>query len=410
MGLRRGMQNTPLHLFRRLGSTSIFYAVAVILTSSCVAGFAEEGDARPSPSMAITVQSGLWGTVESFPVILEPPSTHLWEALYDTRSFWSFAKLSQEECYALFPTLGFSDSTIALIRSNGVWEEGATGTEVTIDDAIVESLSNDNRAALAKWFRLQNYSFFGKSVVNIEGGDLSAFEKSNLRPETLDLVRSVFFHRGKVLSVLDRPYLMRRLGEDREEKEKLIRALFATRSLLVRLVINETTDLDSVIKYWSANGQVKGIESILRGVYTTAGVENIDIIELLPPLPRKYLYGFTNLLDIGPTNTPDCYWAAIQFFKTAPSPRLLDPLVLNHYLDHDYDLVTDEPQFGDVVCMFDRESREFLHSYVHIAGNIVFTKNGASYARPFVLTAKADMLSVYSDESTYFTRVYRLKR
>lgn len=394
----------PLHCF----------VIGLLIPSSLCAQVGEESTgvlplgAAGNQSSAWRKESvGPWGKLEYFPVVLEPPPSHLWEALYDERSYWNFDRLEQSEARALLETLGLSSETLALIDAEGVWKSGNQGLELEFGDKVVESLTSENRAALAKWFRLNSNLFFSKTIINFEGGDFSFFENRLVAPETLALVKKLSFTRRNVLSLMDRAYILRQIQDD-AEKERFLRATFATRGLIVRLVMDDSVDLDSMIRYWSCDGQNTGFEPILRGVQNVEGVNKIDLVQILPPVPRRYLYGFTNLRDVSPNNTPDCFWTSVQFFRRQVSPRLLDPLRLMHHIEGDFQRIeTEDLRFGDLVCMFDETDNSFLHSYVHIAGDVVFSKNGASFARPYVLTLKADMLSVYLDESRYRFEVYR---
>lgn len=352
--------------------------------------------------------SGPWGTLEVFPIILEPPSTHLWEALYDERSIWNFGLTPRDEVPALLESLGFSPEAAKTAVETGTWIESSDSTnQIQVTDATIELMTSENRTALSRWFRLNLPDFFGRLVVNIDGGDFRAFDNDAVAPGTLDLVKRLAYKRRNVLSLMDRPYVLRQLGDDQPEKERFLRSVFATRGLMVRLVVDETTDLESVIDYWAAGGLNPDVEPVLRAVKATRGVERVDLVQLLPPIPKRYLNSFVNLRDVTPTNTPDCFWTSIQFFSAVPTSRLLDPLSIEHYLQSDFTKVDGEPRFGDLVCMFEEESGAFLHSYVHIAHDIVFSKNGASFARPFIITSLADMLSVYLDETPYRYEVYR---
>lgn len=379
----------------------------VVLAAGLLVLTASAGVAQDAKGPNLKVSSGPWGVVESYPVTLEPPASHLWEALYDERSYWSFLSLSQDEVRALLVELGFSEELRSLIEREGTWQRGSQGSTLDITDRIIESMTPANRAALAKWFRLNNPDFFARLLINLEGGDFSAYTANGVAPRTLELVQAMTFPRRNVLSLMDRAYILRQLGDDEAEKERFLRATFATRSLVVRLVVGDDSDLDTMIDYWSAKGANPGIASILRGVHSTSGVDKVDLVQILPPVPRRYLNSFTNLRDVRPNSTPDCFWTSVQFFDRKASPRLLDPLTFDHHLSGDFEKVAEPATFGDIVCMFNGEDGSFLHSYVQIADDIVFTKNGSSFARPFVLTRISDMLSVYLDETPYRFDVYR---
>lgn len=356
-----------------------------------------------------TVTTGPWGSLEYYPIRLEPPTSQLWSSLFNERTVWNFGVLTETGALAELRGIGFSDEILTTLRTEGAWQRAKTGLEVAVPDSVVESITSENRLALAEWLHENNYDFFNRIIVNIEGGDFSAFTPDKVRPEILELVKSYSFERNGVLSFMDLPYVIRKIGEGKEERETFIRTIFSTRSLVVRLIIDETTDLAAIVDYWAQGGRASRVESMVKGVQATMGVDKIDIVHLLPPLPRRYLYAFSRLSDTGAHNTPDCFWASVHFFKRNPSPRVLDSLSLEHYLAHDFTEVPDgeELRFGDIVCLLRPDSDSFLHSYVHIADDIVFTKNGASYVHPFILTLKSDMMSRYLHEGEFKIRVYR---
>jgi len=365
--------------------------------------------AADAPAVEKTVTTGAWGTLEYYPIRLEPPTTQLWSSLFNERTIWNFGVLTETGALAELSGIGFSAEILETLRTEGVWVRAKSGLEVTVPDAVVGSLTPENRLALAEWLHANNYDFFNRIIVNIEGGDFSAFTEDKVRPEILELVKSHSFVRNGVLSFMDLPFVVRQIGDREEERETFIRTIFSTRSLIVRLIIDKTSDRDAIVDYWSQGGRASRVESMVKGVQATVGVDKIDIVHLLPPLPRRYLYTFSRLSDTGVHNTPDCFWASVHFFKRNPSPRVLDSLSLEHYLVHDFTEVPEEEElrFGDIVCLLRPGNEAFLHSYVHIADDIVFTKNGASYVHPFILTLKSDMMSRYLHEGEFETRVFR---
>ncbi len=388
----------------------LILALAVFVSEAPCAAISS--DEAPTPIVASENKarriSGPYGTLEYYPVTLEPPESHLWAALYEERSYWNFGPREISVIQSLLSSLGILPETLALIDREGKWDISPRGLELTITDAIVESMRPEDRSALAHWLRLNNPTFFAKSVINLEGGDFGAFESASVAPETMALVKQVAFRRNNVLSIMDRAYILNKIA-DQNEKKRFIRAALATRGLFVNLILDETSDLNSIISYWSAQGRNKEIDSFIRGVAATSGVTRLDLVQILPSVPRRYLYGYTSLSDVGPFNTPDCFWAALQFFQRKASPRLIDSTACVQHLEGEFQEVSGPPEFGDIVCMFKKDDNSFLHAYVHIAGDIVFTKNGTSFARPFVLTEKSDMLSVYLDETEHVDRIYRHK-
>ena len=64
--------------------------------------------------------------------------------------------------------------------------------------------------------------------------------------------------------------------------------------------------------------------------------------------------------------------------------------------------------YGDIVFLLD-DRGEAVHSAVHIAADIVFTKNGNNYAQPWMLMHLKDLLSMYTTDNPPQVVVYRSK-
>lgn len=394
------------HPFQKSGLAKMTASVA--LSASLVVHSLLPSAAFSSTLPDPVTTTGPWGTIEYYEVELEPPTSVFWKALFDERSFWNFGELPREACVDLLTELGFAPELVEKIDSEGIWTKSDLETEVEFGDDIVEAMTTSNRTELSKWFRANNPGYLSKQIMNLEIHDDTALHL-RLKPSTVAMLRSVTFLRNKVVSMMDRPYLMRQLGDDQAEKEALVQTLFSTNTLVGCLVVDEGADLESLIKYWSADGKNPNARVILEGVNATPGVDRIDLIHLLPPFPKKYLGTFIKIEDAGPIQSPDCFWASLHFFKHRVNPRVLDKLYIDHYIEYDFDKVEGEATFGDIVMLFDRNTGKFIHAYIHIAGPLVFTKNGSSFARPIIMKTYDDMISVYEEGFDFVIETYRRK-
>jgi len=206
----------------------------------------------------------------------------------------------------------------------------------------------------------------------------------------------------------DTPLVMRHL-ESQAEKVALIGALVRTRGLSVRLRTDRWEDFSTVADYWTAGRNEPFATPILEAAFSHPEIESIDIIQLLPPVPRKLLntYPATDLQVNA--DLPDCYWTALNFFHQDPAARMLDFRAVNSHLRQYYRrLEPGDRALGDIHLLIDPVTDQLIHSYVSIAGEIVYTKNGISVMAPWVLMRESDMLSRYEHRQLE-NRSYRLR-
>ena len=76
-----------------------------------------------------------------------------------------------------------------------------------------------------------------------------------------------------------------------------------------------------------------------------------------------------------------------------------------YYLTSAYVEVTDdERRLGDLYVLRNTSTGDLVHMANHVAGDVVFTKNGRSHTRPWALMHLRDMRRIFPFTTT---RVYR---
>jgi hypothetical protein len=83
----------------------------------------------------------------------------------------------------------------------------------------------------------------------------------------------------------------------------------------------------------------------------------------------------------------------MNFFNDPPDDRYHNDEVWRKELEQDYTPVA-EAVFGDLI-FFLRTDGTPLHAAVHIADDVVFTKNGGSLTQPWILMKLEDLLAKY---------------
>lgn len=193
---------------------------------------------------------------------------------------------------------------------------------------------------------------------------------------------------------------------------RYLKSLARCRSLMARLVLtpDQDQDLTKIADWWKSGPNRTRALPLLEMAVATRGVSSVDLLHLLPPVPRRLLNTYALEQDLVSANAPDCYWAAMNFFESTASNRYLDDqLARSYYFQELFERVRPPFQFGDVNVIFNPGANQFVHSYITIADDIIYTKNGSGRFFPYVLMRREDMLTRYLDTEDLQTEVYRLK-
>jgi len=347
---------------------------------------------------------GPWGKLQYHEIILEPPGYRMTISDRFTPPItWDFPEMSSRAVKEKLKQFGFDSAQIARLEKESEWQPSETGTLVFPSDQFIIGMTPNQRRDL--YNHLWDRGIDGVTF-NIEGRDFKIFETDDFPKDVVSLIQSLSYFRGETRVFSDCALIVTKM-ETTEQKVNFLKKMARTKALVVKLAIDEDSDLDELASYWSVNPRQKTSLPILRSIRSTEGVEMIDLVHLMPPVGRKYLYTYLQADDAVWSDQPDCYWTAINFSKTTPSKRLLDVGDVGFYLNEDFVPVEPPYKFGDAIVLSD-ETEKFVHSYVYIADDIVYTKNGKSALYPWIMMRESDMLTRYSQLTTT-KRAYRPK-
>lgn len=363
----------------------------------------------PRKSLLRACGQGPWGDIEYHYLYLEA-SQQLVD-LFPVPSavpHWSFPGLSRDEIRAIFVKVGIPSHSIERwLKGELLEQDGAVHVLPAIAD--VEALSPVQRGALYAVLAQWEVNAFHKDPVFITGGDAREF----LRNTDISAVHVAWFERmcyrrGHVLCFSDVPALLARASND-SELRRLFKLCTRTRTLVARLRLTPTTDYAALTSYWSKGGRRKDVLTMLKSVAEAPGAEYLDIIHMLPPLPRKLLYSYPPLELAKHGRMPDCHWSSLNFFNYEPREYYIDTrLAASHVLEN-FEPIEGPYRFGDVLFFLEGPTLQAFHSCVVIADDIVFTKNGDNAANPWVLSHLEDLRQVYLSGSGGRVQGYRRK-
>jgi hypothetical protein len=134
-------------------------------------------------------------------------------------------------------------------------------------------------------------------------------------------------------------------------------------------------------------------------------------VHLLPGLARTFLYRYPKLTaaDYDRPVIANCFWTALNFFLPQPDDRFLDVAYALAKLKTDYYIVQAGFQLGDIIAFLDADDRIF-HVVVHLADNLVLTKNGVSPMAPWIILPLEQVKGFYRSRSAEPRLIYHRRK
>lgn len=348
---------------------------------------------------------GPWGELKYTRILLEPPDEYV--DLSETvprETRWLFKGKSPAEAENLLEGLGVS----AAQRAGGNWEQTPLGAVFKPSAALVSGLSPETRARLYGYLGEFEENYPQANAYRFRGDKLDEwFGGTELRSETVQLVRQYLYRRGTSLAFADGNLVFPQLRDD-EERRRLLKVLSRRAALRVELQVMPQADIAALTAYWSLGGRSKDIAPVLASLARLPGGGRIDIVHLLPRFARIHLYTYPN-----PVMTPgapplNCHWSSLNFFRSTPDDSFATVEgATKGFLQNYYEIVG-APRLGDVL-LFMAPSGGIIHSCVYIADDIVFTKNGISLSTPWLLMALSDVEAYYTSVGELKIRILRPK-
>ena len=175
------------------------------------------------------------------------------------------------------------------------------------------------------------------------------------------------------------------------ELRTLLKTLYRTPTLLLRVRISSESDVDSLARYWGPAGRARRLKPFLTGLTKTPGEKAISVSFFMPAFARTRLYTFPDALTSPGEPRQDCLWTALNFFNEQPDDRYLQGDYAERSLRTQYETNSAAPVYGDVVALANAAGG-LVHVSVFLADDIVFTKNGAGSLQPWVLMRIPEMV------------------
>lgn len=368
--------------------------------------------AKPSSNSVFEANVGPWGRLLCAYIYLEAPYSLIDNfPLPSPRPRWTFPAERLPELPKLFADAGLSQSFIdVLLSPNQVVKEGAL-VHLLPPITELENLSPQVRAAIYTELAKYPENEYQADPVLIFGATVDEWYKgSKLRPELVSKIKQLSYSRGETIAFSDIPILLNYAQSDAEART-IFKACTRTRNLMIRLKLDKNTDAEELIKYWSFGVGIrrKDLEPMVQSIIELDGVDDLGLAHILPALPRKLLYTYPGMDMAKHGVLPDCHWTSLNFFNYDPHEYLLDSRLATSQVLEQFTPVEPPYQFGDILFFLDDKTGDAFHSCVHLADNIVFTKNGRNLLSPWVLLRLDDVKKIYLYKGSGHLQGFRRK-
>jgi hypothetical protein len=337
---------------------------------------------------------GPWGQLEYTRISIEPPDRFLPDAdVYLAAAHWVFPDLSPEQVEAKLSAAGLDRVQLEQLRAS--WKVGSDGVIASPSSDLIVNLSPQVRSRLYAELSLEPANIFHSSPSVVRPEFLQErLETAGLTPATVSLFKGLLYQRNSWTLFSDLPAMLQRVS-DLGERRRIIAMSLRNSTFMVRLKIDEHSDLAAIARYWDFPGRAKDLEPLLHSLTRVPGGYQLDLAHLLPPMPRRRIYTYPPPGDDRPGVALDCYWTSLNFFATTPDDAFRQPERAVRELRASYHPVEPPYAYGDVLLMSSAQVGQPVHAAVYLADGLIFTKNGGSSRQPWMVMTKDDAVSYY---------------
>jgi len=362
----------------------------------------------PQATSLIEANPGPWGSLEYYRIPLSFPRDNLpLLVLPSKHTEWVSEVGSDPEWIASLLEGGFSDEEIRYFRQDANALDDSEFFRIYPSQKVVFEMPESLRGRLARFLAAVPENHYHRRPFYFDTGNLSRwFERTEVSRTTIFEIAQLAYNtpQGRGFYFSDLPYLLERLDTPEEERE-LLRALYRSPTLILRLRLEETTDLEAVADYWSSGFKNKDVLPMLLSVVETPGVSRFDVTHLLPAGARRNLNRYPSDFDGAQGRNPDWFWTCYNFFRFTARDVYADSPNRDELIEKEFEPVSTPLGFGDVVLL--RSGARLVHGCIYIADDIVYTKNSPDRFTPWVLMRLEDVVAyhdIHGDAALSFRR------
>ena len=349
-----------------------------------------------------------WGELITYDIEMENPEEYL-ASDYDTNRVptWNFGRRGLPEVKEILQSSGLSPAQVERLLSPSFVTVTPTNTVVRPETDMVVSLSAEVRGKLYAVLAQDPANLYVYFPACFPANSFDAtMQGRELSSDVITTVKRLLYRRGDAQYFSDFEVVMQKIPSVKE-RLALLKALTRQSGVLARMRIRPTTDVDKLLGYWTQAPGVrsKDLRPLKESLKRLPDGGTVSLVYFLPPFARERLYTYPLPPRAGEPSM-DCHWSSLNFFNEKPDDKFGDPNHAGAHLTKNYYPVQKPSAYGDVVVLTD-EKNHGIHSAVHIADDIVFTKNGNNYLQPWMLMRLDKLIAQYASKGAVRTIVYR---
>lgn len=354
--------------------------------------------AAPATVHSFRASPGPWGDLLCVYVYLEAP-----QSLIDSFPLpspvprWTFPEGMLPELPEFFSKAGLAPALIEKLLNEKTFVKSNGNVHLFPPLADLEEIPAGARATIYEELAKHQGNEYHSDPVLIIGTSVEEWYRgSKLRPEIIGKIKKMSYIRGETTAFSDIPALLNYALSDSETRT-IFKACTRTRNLLIRLKLTKQSNAEEIINYWTMGSGLrrKDLEPLIQSIIELDEIDELGISHLLPALARKLLYTYPGL-DLAKHGVmPDCHWTSLNFFNFEPHEYLLDARLATSQVLEQFTPVEPPYQYGDILFFLDNTTGDAFHSCVHLADNIVYTKNGRNILSPWVIMSLEDVKQIY---------------
>jgi hypothetical protein len=338
--------------------------------------------------------SGPWGTLMVETIYTEKPAHFIDVApLLKSEEKWLFPEMDREDVRQWMTSNGFNEKAMQeLVTAEP--EENPQGLYLHPTQKWIAALEPLQRKKIHGLLAKNSINHFSENPY-LFSSDVLQQVRSNpiMQGEVGELFDKLLYPRGMAMCLSDVGCLLSYL-KDPQQCPELLKLLTRTKTALLKLEIDGSSDIPALVNYWAGPFNLKDFLPLLESVKRENRTSRLDIIHLLPPVARQIVYTYP--LEDGAGEKRDCHWTAMNFFEESKNDKYLDLQEIALELESHYVNVEKPEKFGDII-MFTPDGNDVLHSCVYLAADMVFTKNGMGIHQPYTIASLQEVASIYAD-------------